>query len=176
MVRGRIRAAGEPAKVTDRSQELLGTPPGTGRKATVMETESTSSGEATGFDAECQRAVAQLTRFGPELAQADVEREYLRVHTQNLEAELRRVLHERDVRIEELEAALAHAQAELRRVLRERDVRIEELEAALAHAEAVHRLVVTSRSWRLTASVRAAARAVRQVSTRTRPPKTTAEP
>jgi hypothetical protein len=117
----------------------------------VVGAESTSSGKATGLDSECQRPVAQLTRFGADLAPADAEREYLRVHVQNLEAELRRVLHERGARIRELEAALAHAQA-------------------------VHRLVVTSRSWRLTAPVRAVARAVRDVRSRTRRPGPAAEP
>jgi hypothetical protein len=127
----------------------------------VVGAESTSSGKATGLDSECQRPVAQLTPFGADLAPADAEREYLRVHVQNLEAELRRVLHERGTRIRELEAALA---------------RIRELEAALAHAQAVHRLVVTSRSWRLTAPVRAVARAVRDVRGRTRRPGPAAEP
>ena len=69
--------------------------------------EGVSHGDAVSDD------VAELTR---QLAQLKEERDYLLVHSQNLEVELRRVALRARPRIRELEQRLADAEAVLRRV------------------------------------------------------------
>ena len=84
-------------------------------------------------DGEPGRLTAEVARLERELERLESERQYLRLHAQNVEQELRRLVSEREARFRRLEAELARVND-------------------------AYRLVVTSRSWRLLAPLRAVAR------------------